>query len=205
MKIFTKMIFALLLLVSLSSCDNGGSTLTLLRPNDVLLAFGDSLTSGVGTRPEFSYPVQLNGFLGRKVVNAGVPGEISAEGLARLPGLLDQVKPALLIICHGGNDILRKLDRDELRANLRGMCEAAKQRKIEVVMIAVPQLGLGPHDVPLYQELANELQIPLLQGTLGKLLADSQYKNDPVHLNGQGYRKLAEAVADLLAANGALH
>lgn len=205
MKIFTKMIFGLLLLLLLPSCDNSGSSLTFLRPNDVLLAFGDSLTSGVGTRPELSYPAQLNGFLSRKVVNAGVPGETSAEGLARLPGLLDRVEPALLIICHGGNDILRKLDQDKLRANLRGMYEAAKQRKIEVVMIAVPELGLGLHDVPLYQELASELQIPLVQGTLGTLLADNQYKSDPVHLNGLGYRKLAEAVADLLAANGALH
>ncbi len=204
MKIFTKLIFALLPFLLLSACDNSSSPLTVLRPNDVLLAFGDSLTSGVGARPELSYPAQLNRFLSRKVVNAGVPGEISAEGLARLPGLLDKVEPALLIICHGGNDILRKLDRDELRANLRGMYEAAKQRKIEVVMVAVPQLDLGLHDVPLYQELANDLQIPLVQGTLGELLADKQYTSDPIHLNGQGYRKLAEAVADLLAANGAL-
>jgi len=204
MKILTRIIFPLLLLLLLSSCNNNDNGLTVLRPNDVLLAFGDSLTSGVGVRPELSYPAQLNRFLSRKVVNAGIPGEVSAEGLVRLPGLLDQVEPALLIICHGGNDLLRKLDRGELRANLQGMYEAAKQRKIEVVMIAVPQLGLGLHDVPLYEELASEFQIPIVKGTLGELLADQQFKSDPVHLNGQGYRKLAEAVADLLSENGAL-
>jgi len=204
MKILTKIILPLLLLLLLSSCNSSDSGLTVLRPNDVLLAFGDSLTSGVGAQPNLSYPAHLNRFLSRKVVNAGTPGEVSAEGLIRLPGLLDQVEPALLIICHGGNDILRKLDRDELRANLQGMYEAAKKRKIEVIMIAVPQLGLGFHDVPLYQELASEFKIPLVQGTLGELLADQRYKSDPVHLNGQGYRRLAEAVADLLAANGAL-
>jgi len=110
----------------------------------------------------------------------------------------------LLIICHGGNDIIRKLDRGKLRANLQGMYEAALQRKIEVVMIAVPQLGLGLQDVSLYEDLASEFEIPLLQGTLGELLADQQFKSDPIHLNGQGYRKLAEAVADLLSENGAL-
>ncbi len=204
MKKLIKIIFPLLLLLLLSSCDNGDRVLTVLRPNDVILAFGDSLTSGVGVRSDLSYPAQLNHFLSRKVVNAGIPGEVSAEGLVRLPGLLDQVEPALLIICHGGNDLLRKLDRGELRANLQGMYEAAKQRKIEVVMIAVPQLGLGLHDVPLYEELANEFQIPLVKGILGELLADPQFKSDPVHLNGQGYRKLAEAVADLLSENGAL-
>ena len=204
MKILRKIIFPLLLLLLLSSCDNGDRALTVLRPNDVILAFGDSLTRGVGVSPELSYPAQLNRFLSRRVVNAGIPGEVSAEGLIRLPGLLDQVEPALLIICHGGNDIIRKLDRGNLRANLQGMYEAALQRKIEVVMIAVPQLGLGLQDVSLYEDLANEFEIPLLQGTLGELLADQQFKSDPIHLNGQGYRKLAEAVADLLSENGAL-
>lgn len=203
-KIFMKLVFTLLLMTLLASCNNNDQKLTPLRPNDVVLAFGDSLTTGVGTRPELSYPVQLSRFLARKVVNAGVPGEVSAEGARRLPGLLDQVKPELVIICHGGNDILRKLDRGELRSNLRRMYEAANQRDIDVIMIAVPQLGFGLEDVKLYQELAAELQIPVLQGALGKLLADNQFKSDLTHLNGQGYRKLAEAVADLLAENGAL-
>ena len=204
MKIFKQILFTLLLRLLLVSCDDNGQKLTPLRPNDVVLAFGDSLTSGVGARPELSYPVQLSRFLGRRVVNAGVPGEISVEGARRLPGLLDQLEPELLIICHGGNDILRKLDREELQTNLRRMYEAANQRDIEVVIIAVPQLGFGLDDVKLYQELADELQIPVLKGALGKLLANNQYKSDPAHLNDQGYRKLAEAVADLLAENGAL-
>ena len=204
MKVFTKFIFLLLLLLLVSCDKNDDGSLTVLRPNDVILAFGDSLTSGVGTRPELSYPQQLSTLLSRKVVNAGIPGETSAEGLARLPGVLDQVEPELLIICHGGNDILQKLDRKQLRANLQGMIAAAKQRGIAVVMIAVPQLGLGLQDVPLYQELADESHVPLLTKTLGELLADQQYKSDPVHLNGQGYRKLAEAVADFLSKNGAL-
>lgn len=204
MKIFKKLVFTLLLMILLVSCDSNDQKLTVLRPNDILLAFGDSLTLGVGTRPELSYPVHLSRFLARKVVNAGVSGEVSAEGARRLPGLLDQIKPELVIICHGGNDILRKLDREELRANLRRMYEAANQRDIDVIMIAVPHLGLGLEDVDLYQDLADELQIPLLPETLGKLLSHNQYKSDLIHLNGQGYRKLAEAVADLLAENGAL-
>ena len=205
MKVFTKFILLLLLLLLVSCDKNDDGSLTVLRPNDIILAFGDSLTSGVGVRPELNYPQQLSTLLGRKVVNAGIPGETSAEGLTRLPGVLDQVEPALVIICHGGNDILQKLDRKQLRTNLQGMVVAAKQRDIEVVMIAVPQLGFGLQDVPLYQELANELHIPLVKDALRELLTDQQYKSDPVHLNGKGYRKLAEAVADLLAANGALH
>lgn len=205
MKLFTKLFCGLFICLLLVACDKGTGSLTFLRPNDIVLAFGDSLTTGVGARPELSYPAQLNRYIARKVVNAGVSGEVSAEGLARLPGLLDNVKPELLIICHGGNDIIRKLDRKQLKTNLRYMYEAANQRDIEVVMIAVPQLGFGLEDVPLYQELADELKIPLLSGTLKDLLADKRYKSDPIHLNDQGYQKLAEAVADLLDKNGALH
>jgi len=71
-------------------------------------------------------------------------------------------------------------------------------------MIAVPQPNLLISDADLYAELAAELQIPLLEGTLGELMKDSQYKSDTIHLNAKGYRKLAEAVADLLFQKGAL-
>jgi lysophospholipase L1-like esterase len=203
MKFLAKIFLVLLLFVVLVACDSKQEGITQLRPNDVILAFGDSLTLGVGARPELSYPRQLAIFLSRTVTNAGVSGETSAEGLSRLPGVLDKVEPKLMILCHGGNDILQKLDRDQLQANLRGMIIEAQQRGIAVVMIAVPQL-VGLQDVPLYKALADELKVPLVPDALRKLLSEQQYKSDPVHLNGQGYRKLAEAVADVLAANGAL-
>ncbi len=206
MKILAKFIFSLLLLLLLASCQKSDDgSLTVLRPNDVILAFGDSLTSGVGARPEFSYPAQLETLLGRTVINAGIPGETSAEGLIRLPKVLDQVKPDLMVLCLGGNDILQKLDQEKLRANLWEMVTEAKKQGVEVVMIAVPQLGFGLQDLPLYQNLANELKVPLVAEALRKLLSEQQYKSDPVHLNAQGYRKLAEAVANVLAANGALY
>ncbi len=204
MKFLPKVFLVLLSFLLLAGCDNQQDGLTQLRPNDIILAFGDSLTSGVGTRPELNYPRQLGNLLGRTVINAGIPGETSAEGLTRLPGVLDRVEPELLVLCHGGNDILQKLDRDQLRANLQGMVAEAKQRGIAVVMIAVPQLGFGLQEVPLYQNLADELKIPLVSEALRELLTKQQYKSDPVHLNAQGYRKLAEAVADVLAVNGAL-
>ena len=201
MKMSLKWLCGLIFLV-LVACDTNPNQLSMLRPNDVILAFGDSLTLGVGTEPELSYPAQLERLTGRRVINAGVSGEISRDGAKRLPVLLDRDKPQLVIICHGGNDILRHLDRQALRDNLRSMVEAARKRAVDVVMIAVPQPNLLINDAALYYELAEELKIPLLEKTLGKLLADPQYKSDAVHLNAQGYRKLAEAVADLLANNG---
>ncbi len=187
----------LFLIVILSGCEQG-EQLTPLRPDDTILAFGDSLTEGVGTRPELSYPAQLARLIGRPVVNGGKAGEVSEAGARRLPGLLDEVKPQLVVLCHGGNDILQKRSPEQLKDNLRRMYEAANQRGIQVVMIAVPQLGILAQDLELYADLAAELKIPLLQETLADLVFSRDFKSDMVHLNAQGYRKLAEAVADLL-------
>lgn len=195
-------VYGLLILLLLVACDSGQSV-PPLRPNSTILAFGDSLTSGTGAESELSYPAQLERLISATVVNAGVPGEVSAEGARRLPALLDEYQPDLLLLCHGGNDLLRKLDRQQLRDNLRRMYEAANQRGIPVVLIAVPQPGLLIDDADLYQELATELQIPLVEDILTDLLKDNQYKSDRIHPNAAGYRKFAEAVAERLSKLGA--
>lgn len=195
-----QLVIALLLLFG---CDNG-TQLAKLRPDAVLLAFGDSLTHGNGASAGQSYPAQLETLLGRKVINAGVPGEISAEGARRLPALLDQYQPDLLLLCHGGNDMLRKLDLQQLRDNLLRMYEAANQRGVPVVMIAVPQPALLLDDAELYPQVADELQVVLVEDIITELLADRQYKSDRIHPNAAGYRKLAEAVADRLKSAGAI-
>ena len=192
-----KWIFLVVLMLLLMACDRG-QIFHRLRPSSVILAFGDSLTYGTGAKEGFSYPEQLKTLIARNVHNAGVPGEVSAEGASRLPGVLDEVEPDLVILCHGGNDMLRKLGKQQLKANLRRMFEAVNQRGIPMVMIAVPRPGLLLSDADVYEELSKELNIPLVEDVIGKLLSDRQFKSDRVHLNEDGYQKLAEAVADLL-------
>src|SRR5688572_4534945 len=110
-----------LLALALAAC--GGSTPKIgkLPADAVLLAFGDSLTFGTGASPDESYPAQLERIIGRKVVNAGVPGELSARGLERLPAVLDEVRPAVLLLCHGSNDFLQRLDDARAAENVRAM------------------------------------------------------------------------------------
>ena len=141
---------------------------------------------------------------GRKVVNAGVPGEETERGLRRLPGLLDRLQPDLLILCHGGNDILRKRTPAATAANLRRMIGFARERGIPVVMIAVPNIGLFLSPADFYEEVAEDMAIPIEDDILADLLGDNRYKSDHVHPNAAGYARLAEALQALLTEHGAL-
>jgi len=203
MNFFCRSILLLVLFGLLAACDNPAG-LNPLRPNDKILAFGDSLTAGTGADINTSYTVQLQRLIGRNIINAGIPGEVSADGARRLPGLLDTHKPKLVLIMHGGNDLLQKRDEQQLKENLRFMYEAANQRNIQVAFIAVPKPGLMIQDAPIYKELADELGAQLLEGALSELMKTSAYKSDAVHLNAAGYEALARKIADFLKLKGAI-
>lgn len=197
---------ALLLLFACALTGCGGRTPQLARlPADAaVLAFGDSLTFGTGARPEASYPAVLEKLIGRKVWNAGVPGEISAAGLARLPAQLDYYQPKLLLLCHGGNDFLRKLGDGPAEANVRAMIRLARERGIDVVLIGVPKPGLFPSPPGFFADMAKEFRLPYEDVALKTILRDNELKSDLAHPNARGYAKLAEAIAALLRKSGAV-
>ena len=188
----------------LAACTMGKPKLTLLATDAVVLAFGDSITYGTGASPEESYPAVLERITGKKVINAGVPGEVTAEGLARLPGVLDRYHPALMVLCLGGNDFLHRLDERQVADNLREMVRMARGRGVDVVLLGVPKLGFDPSPPPLYRQIAREFDIPCEANALKRILTKKSLKADFIHPNAQGYRIFAEAIADLLRKHGAL-
>ncbi|CAK0781857.1 acyl-CoA thioesterase I [Gammaproteobacteria bacterium] len=197
----------LLLLLScwIAGCGKANPKLPRLAPEAKVLAFGDSLTYGTGADAGSSYPAVLQILIKREVINAGVPGEISAEGRERLPGLLDALHPQLLLICHGGNDILRKLPKDQTIDNLRQMIKNAQERNIPVVLIGVPEFAIfNLKSAPYYQQLSKEFVVPIENEIIPYLEGKSSMKSDQIHFNQAGYRKLAEALQQLLSAHGAL-
>ncbi|MDH3700612.1 MAG: arylesterase [Alphaproteobacteria bacterium] len=196
---------ALLLVLLLAGCGPSEPQLAPLPKNGVILAFGDSLTYGTGAKPQDSYPAVLTRLTGRRVIRSGVPGEVSARGLARLPEMLDRHRPNLLILCHGGNDFLRRHRRDGTEANIRAMVELARARNIDVVLIGVPAPGLWiTEGAELFARVAKAHGIPYEAEALAAIVSNGSLKSDTIHPNAKGYRKLAEAVAALLRASGAL-
>lgn len=198
---FIKVAIAAVAIV-LASCSD--PKLTPLGHHAVILAFGDSLTAGKGTTTESAYPAMLANLSGRTVINAGISGETSAEGLERLPAVLQESVPDLMILMHGGNDILRNLGADKARANLRAMIELATGRGTQVVLVGVPEKKLLSSSAPYYQELADEYDLVFEKGMISSLLKKRALKSDSVHFNAAGYSEIASRLHALLQEHGAL-
>lgn len=192
---------ALLLLVS--ACGQQAK-LPRLAPDAVVLAFGDSLTYGTGATEDESYPAQLARITGRRVVREGVPGEVSAAGLARLPAALEDSRPRLLILCHGGNDFLHRLPKEQAAENVRAMIRLARERGIDVLLIGTPEMGFTLTPPDFYAVIAKQFGIPYEGDVLTKIFRNGDLKSDQIHPNAQGYRLMAERVADLLRKSGAI-
>jgi lysophospholipase L1-like esterase len=190
--------------LALAACAPSTPRLPKLAPDAVVLAFGDSLTAGTGADDAAAYPAVLAQLIGRRVVNAGVPGEVSAEGRERLPALLAELRPQLLILCHGGNDLLRGREPGSIDANLRGMIRAAQAQGVSVVLVGVPAPNLARAVPDFYRTLARELKLPYEGEILGEILGDRSLKSDPIHPNAAGYRLFAQRMAAVLKAAGAL-
>ncbi|MNU57849.1 Arylesterase precursor [compost metagenome] len=191
-----------LLCLLLAACGEPG--FRPLAAGETILAFGDSLTEGRGVNPAQSYPSVLASLSGHPVINGGVSGELSRAGRARLPGLLAEHRPALVILLEGGNDILHGSGEGALKANLAAMIEAVQGSGAQVLLVAVPRKSLFADGAPLYGELAEQYGLVLDNDSLGELLRTPGLKSDAVHLNAQGYGALAERLHRLLQARGAL-
>ncbi|PJK08134.1 arylesterase [Lysobacteraceae bacterium NML120232] len=193
-------------LLLLAACGNNPPKQAALPSSATVLALGDSLTQGVGAGQGQDYPSQLAQITGWKIINGGVSGDTSAQALVRLPELLKQ-KPDLVLVGIGGNDFLRRLPEDQTRANISQIISTTQAENIPVVLIAVPQLSVGAlfgnlSDSPIYQDLAKQHQVPLLEETWAEILGDNSLKSDQIHANAQGYRRFAEKMAAFLQHEG---
>ncbi len=196
---------AVLLLVAIAACSDRAPSLAPLGAGAAILAFGDSLTYGTGAGREASYPAVLEQLTGLPVINAGVPGEVTAQGLTRLRGLLERHRPALVILCHGGNDMLRRENAEAIYSNLEAMVDQVHAHGAQLLLVGVPQprlLFLQPAEI--YDRLANHRHLVYLRDVLPQLESDAALKSDPIHLNAEGYRRLAAAIHELMQATGAV-
>ncbi|MBK9136814.1 MAG: arylesterase [Betaproteobacteria bacterium] len=173
-----------------------------------VLALGDSLTHGTGATAEASYPAVLARLTGWRVVNAGVPGDTSAQALARAPAQLEEHRPALVLLCIGGNDFLRRADENDTRANLLRLVHVIRDSGAQLMLIAMPRPTLAARftgsltDHPMYGEVAEAERVPLHRQGFSEVLADERLKSDTIHANAAGYEQFARGLLATLRATG---
>lgn len=186
------LLLLLLLLPLLAACERAPKP---LPEGAVILAFGDTITHGTGASAGKGYPAELERLVGRKVVNAGLPGETSAEGVERLPRVLAEVRPTLVILCHGGEDMIQDLDARQLIDNLKTMVRLSGEADAEVLMIAVPPPGTYLQPAAFYAQIARDMKASIEVNALSNLLARKEMRAEAIYLNAEGDAALAAALA----------
>ena len=198
----TLRVVGLVLFVLLVGCKDAPRN-AALPDGATVLALGDSLTFGTGATPETSYPSILAKASAWDVINAGVPGDTAAKGCARLPGLMDEHRPKLVLVLLGGNDFLRRAPERDVYDALERCIASARAGNAAVALIAVPRFGAsGISDAPLYAEAGTAMNVPVLDAGLSTLLAQRAMRADAVHLNAAGYREMALTLVAALRAQG---
>lgn len=201
-------LLALAVAALLPACGKRAPKAQPLAAGSTVLALGDSLTSGVGATTDMAYPAVLQSLTGWQVVNGGVSGDTTAQALARLPGLLQEHQPALVIVSIGGNDLLRQMSAAGAKETIREISRTASASGAQVLLVAVPQVSLlaagtgSLKDHSLYAELAQELKLPLHEGGWAAVLSKPELRADTVHANAQGYRQFAEGLLQTLRRVG---
>ena len=199
---------------AVTACDRDYKHTPLPTTSNVLI-LGDSLTYGTGAGSGEDYASILASNTGWNVINAGVPGNTSYDGLARLPQILEAYKSGgqkihLLIVELGGNDFLRHVPEPETVNNLKSILSQAKARSINTALIAIPKFSpVGAafgalSDHPLYEKLAEETDTPLIKDLFSDVLAKNSLKADPIHPNAEGYRLVASELQNALIDLGFL-
>ncbi len=168
-----------------------------------LLVVGDSLSAAYGMDPRQGWVALLQQRLDRerrplRVVNASITGDTTANGLERLPRLLDRHRPDIVVIELGGNDGLRGLSPRQMHTNIVTMIQKAKARRALVLLVGIelpPNYGQVYIEKfrRLYRDIAREQQVPLVPFLLDGVATRAEYMQaDGLHPNARAQPKILE-------------
>ena len=186
---------------------------SISKTNDsTILIIGDSLSAGLGVAYNQSWPSLLQDRLDKdgykiKVVNAGISGDTTAGGKERLPKLLSQYAPEIVVIELGGNDGLRGTSIDSIESNLRSMIEATHNHEAKIILIGMqlpPNYGnaYATSFQNLFPKLANEYGLVLVERLIQRMMNEvwqqSLMQMDGIHPNAKGHIQIENLIWDSL-------
>ena len=174
-----------------------------------LLVLGDSISAGYGMKPEQGWVTLLQDKLRQggydyQVINASISGETSQGGLTRLPALLNQHQPELVLIELGGNDGLRGLPLKLLQNNLSKMIQLSQQQQVQPVLLGIqlpPNYGRRYTQAfaNIYPTLADQYQIPVMPFILEGIGTDpDKMQSDGIHPKADAQQQLLNNIWPVL-------
>lgn len=163
-----------------------------------IIMFGDSLVEGVGATAGSTLPEQLGKKLGTEILNYGVSGDTTRDGLARLDDALE-MKPRVVIILLGGNDFLKKIPRGETFANLEQIVTAFQRGGAITVVVGVRSGIIGGGADDEFEALAKKTGSVSVSDVLAGIFGQPDLMSDAIHPNSVGYGRIADRLAPLLS------
>jgi acyl-CoA thioesterase-1 len=164
------------------------------------VAFGDSLTQGVGSSSG-GFVSLLSKNFGTEIVNGGVSGDTTAYALKRLPAYLGggEGQPFdIAIVLLGGNDALRRVSVDETFSNLRVIIEQFQESGALVILVGIQGGVLGDKYKAPFDALAKEAGVVYVPDILEGIIGVPNLMSDTVHPNDKGYLIVAKRIAEKL-------
>lgn len=162
-----------------------------------IIAFGDSLVAGEGATAGHDLAALLGQDIGRPVINLGVRGDTTAQGLARI-NQLDAYKPKVVLLLLGGNDYLKRVPQEQTFKNLAEIIQNIQSRGAVVLLLGVRGGVLGDHFAGEYKKLSRAYGTAYVPDVLEGLLGDKRYMYDQIHPNDAGYAILAARISPVL-------
>lgn len=202
----TLALFALAL--TACSSDEVARQFAPLPEDATVLVLGDSLVAGTGASRQAAWPQQLADSTGWNVVNAGIPGDTTADALARLDGLLFEYRPDAVILAIGGNDFLRDHALERTRDNIETMIRESLAVTQHVALVSIPAKPVGAavvrrlSDHELYAELADDYGLAIIPSAVSEVLSSAELRSDRIHANARGYEYIAQQVEEALGRQG---
>ena len=170
----------------LISCSNNNQ----IKINSIV-CFGDSLTQGFGSTDNQSYPYYLQKLVNLPVINKGINGNTSKDGLNRTDDIL-QFKNSIIIVEFGANDFFQQIQISETRKNMEQIVDKLKQDNI-VVLVSTEDKQLNKL-YSMLKSLAKEKNILFINGILNEIWNDKSLFSDDVHPNSTGYKLVADKI-----------
>lgn len=161
--------------------------------NDTIVLFGDSLAYGYGSTKENDMASQLSRKLKTPVINMGVNGNTSSDGVARLDEVLAK-DPGIVILSLGGNDFIRRVDRSATQANLSTIIKKLQDHGSIVIILGIRDQSLFDGTSEMYEGLSKTYKTGYVSNILSGLVGDSRYMFDAIHPNDLGYAKIVERI-----------